>query len=192
MTLAPMYVFLHIRKTGGTSLRWILESKFPTREILRCYPVHGCERSEIPSFLEKFPNQFRLLVTMEGYGVSDVLPNNVAFLKMLRDPSRRCLSNYFHWYVANPLRQKDNGVHSMEDYFERLVDLRLDNVQVRNVSGALTVPDLSEHHLELAKRSLESFAFVGLAERFEESLTLLAATMGWSHIPYKVSGPSRL
>jgi len=59
-----------------------------------------------------------------------------------------------------------------------LAALRLDNVQVRNLGGALSAPEVSERHLQLAKRRLESFAFVGLTVRYEESLALLAVTMG--------------
>lgn len=101
---APLHVFLHIRKTGGTSLRWILESRFAARRVLRCYRVKGCTPESIPHYFGRFPSRFRLFVTMDGYDIADLVPAESRCLTMLRNPERRCLSNHRHRYIGNPGR----------------------------------------------------------------------------------------
>jgi hypothetical protein len=56
------------------------------------------------------------------------------------------------------------------------------NLPQLNVREGIDVPFTDEELLDAAKARLDSFAWVGLTERMEESVRLLSAMMGWQPV----------
>jgi hypothetical protein len=84
------------------------------------------------------------------------------YLTFLREPLKRYASHFNY-------QCHEMGVDWTPESF--LAERRFDNFMTKRIAGAFDV--------ELAKKRLaEDFAFVGLAERFDESLLLMRRTLG--------------
>lgn len=182
---SSLLIFLHIVKAAGTTLRWVMESQFPWRTVLRCYAAQGCTLDDVASMPEARRRQIRFFATHYGFGTHSLFPQASTYVTMFRHPTRRLISQYFDFVHTDEEFRKRHGVDSFADYVGRLPTFKQDNVQVRFVAGAREVEGVSREHLDLAKRNLrEHFSAVGLTERFDESLTLFGKAYGWRKLVY--------
>lgn len=175
-------VFVHIPKTGGTSLREVLLRQYPARRAFWIVdPVK--DSAWLASLPEEDRARLRLVEGHMYYGVHELLPRPCVYMTMLREPVERVLSYYSH------IRSReDHFLHetardlSLGACIERGLTVELDNFMVRALSslGHVNVPvgGVTRGMLEEAKAHLEGMV-VGLTERFEESLAMFAARLGW-------------
>lgn len=190
-----MLFFMHIPKTGGLSLIQLLDNQFQPSEIFRLHSVASWKE------LEAFPPEqlasYRLVRGHFRFGPLDrqifrYFCQNPLILTMLRDPVSRTISAYR--YV-----KRDERARIHEEVVSKQMTLldyvtyprfsgRINNVQTHMVLGVvLGSPNRPGDGLELsdeamlmlAKEKLESFAFFGLTERFEDSVRLMTYTFGW-------------
>lgn len=94
-------------------------------------------------------------------------------LTFLRDPLERAISNLGH--IG---RNSKTLAGAEPEYIFSQTQRALQNAQVRYLSGAAHLP--SDEDLIVAKAHLEDCTFVGLTERFSESLWMANHTYGWS------------
>ncbi len=190
--------FMHIPKTGGVSLISLLSSHFRQGEIFPLHSVASWE--EFESFPPEQLASYRLIRGHFKFGPFDrqvfrYFCQNPLILTMLRDPVARTISAYryvkreprarIHEEVLSKQMSLHDYVH-YPPYYGRIA-----NLQTRMVLGAVRgVPNRAndphalsdEALLFLAKQHLESFAFFGLTERFEDSVRLLNHTFGWQPV----------
>lgn len=191
-------LYVHIPKTGGTSLISILDSKFPERKI---FPLHSPANENLFwAFTPQELKQFRFVRGHYRFGPYDEsvyrhISQNPICITMLRDPIQRTVSSYRHI-----IRTPDHRLHAtllangstLRDYLTREEYLpQITNLQTRIVVGAYparpsglrrrkTISDKTM--VMFAKQRLEQYAFVGLMERFEESIELLTYTFDWPDV----------
>jgi hypothetical protein len=178
-------IFLHIPKTAGTTLNRIIEWQYSPFAIFTMDPHRiraTAERFKLLS--EERRRRFQVVRGHLFYGIHEFLPQGATYITLLRDPVARLLSSYFFVLrrPLNPLHRKlKTEKLSIEDCL-RLFPER-NNTQCRFIAG-ITDPGISDERLlETAKENLKSFSVVGLCEKFEESLVLIAERFGWN-IPY--------
>ncbi|MFG0259641.1 MAG: hypothetical protein ACF8LK_04735 [Phycisphaerales bacterium JB041] len=188
--------FLHIPKTAGTSLRTFLESRFDVGKV--------CPHLTMPAMLPTPPSElagFRLFCGHHGLYLNRLLRRDPVTVTVLRDPLARTVSHYRHLQAT-----QEDWLHERvkNKTFEEFVcgewgPVELLNFQTRYLAfddiqedyfghSRLRVSDMpglirkySDPSLaDKAKRRLDSLAVVGVQERFNEMLTLLSATFGWS------------
>jgi Sulfotransferase family len=173
--------FIHIPKTAGTTLTSLLNSKFHHSEI--CPAEVWSELVEIsPDDLAKY----RLFRGHFFYDMGDLLPRKPLYMTMLRNPIERVISGYEFMRRIVPTRAEALPNHlkaqtmSLKDYVCDPDNPSMSNSQTRHLSSSRYKDDPVQW-LEVAKQRLaEEFTFVGLVERFEDSMALLSYTFGWN------------
>ena len=119
------------------------------------------------------------------YGIHEFLPQGATYITMLRDPVARVLSAYYFILrrPLNPLHRKLKKERLTVEDCLRLFPER-HNLQCRFIAGVKNTAIADERLLDLAKENLtKSFSVVGICERFDESLMLIAKTIGWE-VPF--------
>jgi hypothetical protein len=176
--------FVHIPKTAGLTLRPVLDSRFRLEEV--------CPAATYPAFTllpESALSAYRLVRGHFWFNIGERLPLKPVYMTMLRDPIERTLSQF-----EFTRRNQENGTlyemvrrMTLEEYLrdEYICEETLRDVQSRFIApGTQPVDDsvfmpASFQGLASAKANLERAAFVGLVERFDDSLRLLTHTFGW-------------
>lgn len=197
---AGLVAFLHIPKTAGTTLNAILARQYSpdeTHEIMMRGMSWLVPRPTlVPRPLISL-SKIRRLKSALGCGrtvrmihghfdlsIKKVLPGDVRLFTFLRDPVERAISHYYHYR-----RQIGDPIHplAMRSTLEEWVGgcglVEMDNGQTRRLAGEMNLAcgRVTQQLLERAKASLvQTFAVVGLTERFEESLILLQRAFGWT------------
>jgi hypothetical protein len=198
-------VFLHLPKTGGSTLSAALRYKYPSRTLLledTSDAFGGVRDVPLPA-----RRAARVVAGHLHYGVHRYIPQKCEHVTMLREPVGRVVSMYHH-IRSHPrhrlhaeLSGSDMGI---EEFAARARDAGLDNLQTRMISGRKPgqtpaqgesgpwlAPRLDEGDLDEAKRNLERFLLVGLTERFDESFIVLRRALGWRLPMYETRNVSR-
>ena len=197
------FQFLHIPKTGGTTLNSILLRHFAPEQILRLYRLEfHTESVPLARQLAEFDqrsseerHRIRVIVGHTGYGLHHDRPTWSEYITILREPVGRALS-HFHFARSHA----DNRFHveanqsGIIDFFESGIYRHLDNCQTRFLSGSelehllhgKEVPygECTREMLEQAKANLRQLAAVCLLDRFDEGLMLLQHRFGWNNLFY--------
>jgi Sulfotransferase family len=178
-------IFLHIPKTAGTTLNRIIEWQYSPLSIFTIDPQRI--RATPERFKTLSAQRRRQLRVVRGhmvYGIHKCLPQGAMYITMLRDPVARLVSAYSFILrrPLNPMHRKLKRGRVGVEAFIRLTPNR-QNLQCRMLAGVEDVT-CDQRVLDVAKENItKSFSVVGLCERFEESLVLIAKTFGWE-IPY--------
>lgn len=189
-TILPRVAFVHIPRTAGTAFGRMLESVYEGRAIADFYadandPVVNARIERFLALEQAAKDSFALL---KGHFVRGFDPALAAVqhVTLLREPLPRLVSYYFYalredrHYLHPYLMQRRLG---LEAFLASDASLDLDNYQVRAVSGCRfesARERVTQAHCDEAKRQLEhGFAAFGLMERLDESLALIARTVGW-------------
>jgi hypothetical protein len=153
-----MIIFTHIPKTAGTTLKYILRNNYGIRHIDSAKVKKDIYGEEDLRFARKIFNKPQAL---SGHNLIDPASNirepGAQIITVLRDPLTRCASNYQDEVLRGNLKL------SFEDWIARTEH---QNLSVKIIAGG--------KDLEKAKILLrDSYHWVGITERFDESLRLL-------------------
>ncbi len=179
-------IFLHIPKTAGTTLNRIIEWQYDPRTIYTVDPYQiRATVQRLKTLSEKRRRSLRVVRGHLIYGVHECLPQGGTYITMLRDPVKRFLSSYF-FILRRPLhplhrKLKAKGI-GIGDFLEFTAQRQ--NLQTKMLAGVPYLGPCDERVFETAQQNMAtSFRVVGISERFEESLFLIASSFGWK-IPH--------
>src|SRR4051794_40525561 len=174
MTTPPKTVlFMHIPKTGGTTLSKLLAQNYLPNEVLT---LDGADhRAEIERFAklnETERARYRLIQGHLHFGLHQFIPGASTYVTCLREPIARAESFYAYarnhsGHYLHQLLAKD--CVDLKGLLERNATPELFNHQTRMIAGAPSDrwAPVGRAELEIAKRNLMSnFSFVGLTEEF--------------------------
>jgi len=182
-------VFLHIPKTAGTTLATILQNQFAVSKT--CPAYFSCELLALPRAELARYHYFRghFFYTV----IQQLIPSPYATITMLRDPVEQYVSAFAHYQRSNePLASPGETIErekiramSLEEFVDNIElpqNRALINNQSQLIEGRfeleIAVRDRNID-LNIVKQRLDHLTVVGLTERFQESLFLLAYAFGW-------------
>ena len=183
---AKVVIFLHVPKTAGTTCRSLIEQRYAAEETFTFTDFGDIARFR--NLSQAVRDEYRCLQGHLTFGVHEYLSRPATYLTFLREPVDRLVSVYY-FILGNPYHDlHDRFVRSglsLREMVEHHPELLRDSGQVRLLAG-VDVPfgGVTREHLELAKANIEQhFPVVGLLERFDESLLMMAKEFAWS-TPY--------
>lgn len=193
-------IFLHIQKTGGTTLDTILRRNLgdlQNNSILFEPELIKKNKSAIIRGLSDIqsPSYIRGVV---GYGISDYISGRCQYVTLLRHPVKRVLSLYYYLsnYPQSPSYTKVKDMSLEEFLFSRITPDVTDG-QTRQLASkdGFQIPleqNLTSADLERAKRRIKEKSIIfGITDEFDKSLLLLAYELGLKKITYKKRNVSR-
>ncbi len=184
-------VFMHLPKTGGTSLRQYFEKFiFPENE---CFP-DGLKLNPPQSWPHHIIKQCRYFDAHASYRQFYSLVGPAHYITMFRDPVERAVSYYWHLVRQIDEFPEDNRPELIRLAAENDLEgwLKYPAAYPRNmattmlVSPTLNAPQMSEGSSksqimdEAYQRLKNDFSFFGMMNAMQDSLELLQYTFGFS------------
>lgn len=185
----PIYFFMHIMKTAGTSLAWQLDKAFPPQAI---YPTPGSHRhmdeywkiDEVRALSDAQRRPIRLFHGHFPSMLGDMVGADRT-ITLLRDPVERTLSHirhcerHFPQHHGKPLEQiyEDDWHHPLlfRDYQVKQFAL----TAADEPKGHTDVIDVDDERVGIAREALERVTHLGLTDRYDELIDDLRRATGW-------------
>ena len=188
--MKDLFIHLHIPKTGGTTLRDIIQRQYRSEKILM---IPKLEESEniLKEVSTSQINQLKLIQGHLKYGIHNHFHRRAKYFAIIRDPINRVLSTYYYVLSQknNPQNlSTSNNQMTIYDFVQSGVNPFLINGQTQLISGKTGNIDnpiiKSEELFSLAKENIANdFLFLGITEMFDETILILKNMLGW-HMPY--------
>jgi hypothetical protein len=168
-----MYAFVHVEKTGGTTMLSILRRSFGLRHCDLRMPLakrskrRPDERTPASaSELRRVKRLYRNLLGISGHAVKaysdlELAAPDIRYVTILRDPVARYRSHFLNRGLN----------HSREDFEAWVSSDWTHNWQTKMIAGEAN----AQKAIDLVA---SRFGFVGITERFDESLVLLGEWFG--------------
>lgn len=183
-------IFFHMLKTGGNTLKSIIGRNYKPEEVFQI-TKKGYQTGPIDYF-KSLPseerNKIKLFRGHQRFGMHEFFDGNTAYFSLVREPISRLISFYNHInslpnpYFRNLIPENERAtfvdfVKNIDKYHEQG-----NNGQVKALVGEnVHLDDLFER----VQENLENhFLFLGLTERFDESLIILKNKLSWGSIYY--------
>jgi hypothetical protein len=198
-------LFVHVPKTGGTTLTGIARRLFGRERVFEAYRtigslVNGAAVERAVEEIEKAEGRvtlprFRFITGHAPFGMHRRLTHPSVYVSLVRNPIERCVSYYHH-----VLRDQAHRLHepvvrdrmTLTDFVRSGLTPEMQDGQTQYFLDADRAEPLGFGQLELAKQNIERhFPLVGTLEWFDSSYLLLARLLGWRRISYRARNVSR-
>ncbi len=185
----PRFIFLHIPKTGGMTLKHIIFRQFKGVKSLNLRITKKLNTKPLSSFTEKERNELRLISGHFAFSDDFIFPDATNYFTMLREPVKRVISQYNYLYsntqhAFNKTMVEKN--YSLYDMLSQGYVKHFDNCLVRFLSGSVfkDFGTIDEADYQKALQNFDKyFTHFGLNEHFDESILMLSYELNWK-FPY--------
>jgi hypothetical protein len=175
--------YLHLAKTAGTTLRWLLEGQYQASKCV--YVYSQADRTRFARLSTEVHTDIQCFSSNAPFGTYHDLQARLRVITMLREPVSRMLSLYVYRKTLSSFRDHPIQTLPMLDYIDLMAAGNEDNAQVRLLSGQGYDGEVTVESLERAKANLrDACAAFGLQQRFDESLVLFRRVFGWHRMAY--------
>lgn len=161
---ADLVAYIHVMKTGGQTMCDILRQSFPGRHC--DIQAQGVANADDLRFARRF---YPRLKSIGGHGVVPLSNlaeacDSIRYFAFLRDPVERCISHYQY-------RRGKDETRDFEPWLERFANYQTRFLcRTHSAQDPWAIPADADRAIEVVERRI---GFVGLQERYDESLVLL-------------------
>lgn len=193
----PIYVFIHIPKSAGTTFHSILERNYAYQQQFSFRAPRELALMRLLAMPESRRNKLDCIKGHCGWGIHKHLSRPVNYCTFLRDPVKRVVSEYN--YVKRHSKPDAHQIVKEKNLsLAQFVkgDLTTDNLQLRYLTF-MRLEDAppgraQKEWLEPAKKRLaEDFANFGIVEYFDKSLLLFQHQLNLKKIYYASKNQSK-
>ncbi len=185
-------IFVHIPKTGGLTLYWIMNRQYTPEAIFTLDWTKHFDGS-VKDFVALPDAQKQPVKIVRGhmrFALRTVLPENAHYFTIFREPVERIIS-YYHYVRRSEHHPWYQELHAhnmtLQDFVTQVPDWNIDNCQTRFLADGYSWVEFDKCTADMvasAKQNMEKFAVIGLTERFDETLILLKRIFGWNEPVY--------
>jgi hypothetical protein len=191
---AQPLVFLHVPKTGGSTLVAIARRQFPAAAVASLPNSLAGARAALARQPEAERRQLRFLHGHVPFGVHTALPGAPRYLTLLRHPVARMVSVYYY-ALREPDWEAHRVIHERRLTLRQFIDspaaAEFNDGQTRLLAGS-DEPAPTRATLAAALHNLtERLAFVGVTERFDASLAVIRRRFAWRRVFYRRENVNR-
>lgn len=174
-------IFLHLPKTGGTTVRRALFRGLPGDRRIAVYPGRSVEPGELAEVPARSRAKAQVVAGHLSYGAHEAFEQPCRYVTVVRDPLRRVLSQF-----SAHVRRRERRGEQIDDLgiaFEGwITDPRRSgpdaNGMTRRISG--TEGPLRPRDVEVATRHIEGhFAAIATTNAIDAFLDAVAEIGGW-------------
>jgi hypothetical protein len=170
-----LLIFMHIPKTGGSTLNNIFKQQYQIGELLN----HTSADILLQEAKAEKGNRIKAISGHHDFGIHKHFNCPSTYFSMVREPVDRVVSLYY-FLASTPQYLNYESVKNMT-----LEEFVVKNAQAKNHQTSFFSGE-NQLNLEVAKKNLEAyFPVVGVTESFDESVFLLKKLYGWKNIVYK-------
>jgi hypothetical protein len=181
-------IFVHVPRTGGTTMRMEVLYKVVDRRAIYCIdghepPTRGGSVEELLALPRKELEKLRVIVGHMPFGLRERLPwpETWHYVITLRDPVARTVSSYYQ-LRSNPQHHFHAEAigYSLEESVRRRRWPSLDGMcqHLSNARYRRKFPS-PEAMFQEALRNAEACALVGITEFYDETVRRLCGRFGW-------------
>ncbi|MEM9706501.1 MAG: sulfotransferase family 2 domain-containing protein [Pseudomonadota bacterium] len=181
-------ICLHVPKTGGQTMRRLVETNYEKNQTLACYPNNPkyADLDDLKSMSAEKKAELKVVVGHIDYGVHKYFDRPCRYFSMVRHPIERIISSFQHVMRNNEVLAKKCS--SLLRFYEISPKrLFLDNFQTRMYSGQQPARGECTHEmLWTAIENIEKhFDAVVTNEEYNRSVAVLGKLYGWPTTEYK-------
>jgi len=173
-----IYVFAHIPKAAGSSLRYVFKKNF--RNV---YELKGYKNKKELARLQKKPDRIKesaLLIGHIPHGIHNYLKTEVQYITMLRNPIHRVVSNYNyilnspHHYLYERIHYEKSRIMSIKEFVshENIVEGRDFQTRMLSADKMRIKKEIFSEDLDRAKQNLARYVY-GFTENYDKFLDKL-------------------
>lgn len=189
-----MKTFIHIPKTGGTTMVNTLSKQILFNRFKRLNPTRTTHPKDFLDSVEGLledvvsSSKFDVVGGHFGFAAHPKLMDASQYFTVLRDPIERVISEYYYMkhkgMYYQGLIEKENL--SLTKYVSHPETFYLNNLQTRLISGVSfeSGDTVTESTYKLALENLSKFKVFGLTEQMDSTLALFYIILNWNHLPY--------
>ena len=190
--MEPMLFFLHLPRTGGTTLNSVLRANFAPEAILSIYRREDYARCRELTDAELAP--IRLIIghlMPQSVHPPRFYDREIRIFTLLREPVARIISEYRFqklWPKNHLYARLNDGSVSFRDYLtsrEKGLRYRGRNFMTHTLAHCFREDVPGDELLDLARHNLEHLFFFGVQDHFDASLLMLADRIGLKELFYE-------
>lgn len=172
-------VFLHVPKTGGSSVNHILRQMFFGARTATVGPFQKYSEAEFRALSSSKREEFHIVRGIVDYSISSHTSQDAKYMTIVRDPVERLVSHY-KYVTRTPTHYLYSAAVdanlSLQDYILSDLSPELLDGQARQILANEYHPELSEE--EVVRILKTRFDFIGTTKSIPDAIAWVSATFG--------------